>query len=413
MKALYLWSSGRAIRLGLASGAMEGRTLKEIAEPHAEAVVLVGHRSSILRSVPIPNLGEEEARALLRVKLKSLMPVGFDDFVFGFRLVKGTTSEGKIAIVGAMKTESLRRLYREAEEAGVSVFKVVPAAFANWLAATDGGFQSGVLLSREGADLCFDCIRNGELFYSRFSAFDPSFDLQQEVDQTAQRAEMSSPAVATVGNVAVAEGVRSLGTLPDAAAIERRLFGLDLPEKLLAKARRRTWAAIQRAGVAAAIALVLWAYALFAQRADAEKTASAEKQSRLLVSQASARLKASESRLTRLKQSERLINIAFDPAQTFSDMVSVVSRDSDPESWLTGLTLQKGRPMSLRGQATNGKTVSKLVSRLSTEKRFRNVKLLFVDKAKLDQRPIVTFAISGMPVGNLPFDEITSPEDAK
>ena len=96
---------------------------------------------------------------------------------------------------------------------------------------------------------------------------------------------------------------------------------------------------------------------------------------------------------------------AFQPAQPISDIASAIS-DALPQSvWLTGLNIERGKPVQLRGTATRAEDVARLVDALSANSRFRSVRLVFANSGKIKETPIVQFNLSATAVGNLPMPE--------
>jgi hypothetical protein len=94
---------------------------------------------------------------------------------------------------------------------------------------------------------------------------------------------------------------------------------------------------------------------------------------------------------------------AFDTPQPLSDVVAVVG-DSMPEgAWMTGLNLERGKLLQVRGTAKTADEVAKLVEKLGTLPRFRDVRLVFANSAKIDDQPVVQFSVTARAVGNLPL----------
>lgn len=412
---VYIWSPGRAIRLLNGAAAKEGANLAEVGVPGAEAILLVAHRASLIRQVPVPAISKDQVSVLLRSKLAALLPAGLQNYVSGFRLSETAKGQGRNAIVGCMKAESLRKLQLEAKEAGMRLTVVAPAPLAVWIAARAKGVANGLLVTQEGSDLCFDLISDGELAYTRFTAGPLSdSDMREEAEQTCMTAGVPLQRLLTIGEPflsGVEHDPHELDAFTsDAGEIRRLLFSFELPEQVQARQKRKLWGAAQRALAASLCALLAWGYLLAQIAAQDRNSVKANKVDQALATGDEARLREAESEAARLHLRHHLINLAFDPAQTYNDVVAVVGRDSDSSSWLTGFSLERGKPMSIRGQATDGKSVTKLVARLSKESRFRNVKLLFATKGQLNNEPVIQFAVQGFPIGNLPFDQLAEPE---
>jgi len=97
------------------------------------------------------------------------------------------------------------------------------------------------------------------------------------------------------------------------------------------------------------------------------------------------------------------VNNAFRPAQPLSDLVSVVSDSLPPGAWLSQLTVQRGKPMQIRGIAKGPADVSALVTKLGKNPRFRDVKLVFANTSAVGTTPVIEFNVNATCVGNLPL----------
>jgi hypothetical protein len=419
---IFIWSSGRVLLISSSSGTTREAAgfsgLESLGGPQP-SIVLIAHRASLVRQVSVPSLSKEQVRPLLESKLGALLPTGLNSYVCDFRLAKIAGATAKTAIVGAVKEESFRKMLSEAKVAGVKVGASLPSAFGSWLAAHARGLRDCVVVSREASDLCIDIIADGELKYSRFCAFPESpLGVLDEIERTCATAGVAMGSILNLGEVEMPLDTPGVELQPGGVAkfvnnlhaIQTQLFSLELPETIQLRERKKGWVVAQRAVFAAIVASGLWGYALF-QRQKQEGRAHDVRVAQLARVQAENKNhKTLIDETLSLKRTERLIDIAFDPAQTFGDLVALLSQDSDDKSWVTGISLERGRPMTVRGQAKDGKTVTKLASKLSNEPRLRNVKLMSVGKGQEHNGSVVQFAISGVPIGNLPFDSEVTPE---
>jgi Tfp pilus assembly protein PilN len=112
---------------------------------------------------------------------------------------------------------------------------------------------------------------------------------------------------------------------------------------------------------------------------------------------------AETSKAQRAAAIESSIKSAFHPAQPLSDLTAVIA-DSLPASvWLTGLTVERGKPVQIRGTAIRSNDVAALVDRLTASSRFREVRLVFANSARIEQTQVIQFSITAVAVGNLPM----------
>src|SRR5262249_35151904 len=88
-----------------------------------------------------------------------------------------------------------------------------------------------------------------------------------------------------------------------------------------------------------------------------------------------------------------------------SDLVAVTADSLPPGAWMTGLTIERGKPLQIRGAAKTANDVARCVDALGATRRFRDVKLVFANSARIEEKPAVQFNITAVGVGNLPMPE--------
>ena len=88
-----------------------------------------------------------------------------------------------------------------------------------------------------------------------------------------------------------------------------------------------------------------------------------------------------------------------------SDIVSVVGDSLPPGTWLTGLGVERGKRLQIRGTAKSPGDVPRVVHALGVSPRFRDVRLVFANSVPIGKARLVEFDISAVCVGNLPLSE--------
>ncbi|HEV2473953.1 MAG TPA: PilN domain-containing protein, partial [Chthonomonadales bacterium] len=96
---------------------------------------------------------------------------------------------------------------------------------------------------------------------------------------------------------------------------------------------------------------------------------------------------------------------AFHPAQPISDLMALIDDRTPANAWLTGLTIERGKPIQVRGDARTADDVASFVSALGSTPRLRDVKLLFNNSFKIENTQVVQFDIAATAVGNLPMPQ--------
>jgi len=412
---LIEWSAARVRVLDPLTGeSAHGPSIAEaVGEAHRgrDAIIAVGQRSSFIRAVPVPRVKRDELAKLVAVKLGPLLPLGPNEAASGFRLGRDRHGDGLVAVVGAMKTASLRRIHEEAAAKGLRVRTVVPLAFGSWLAARARSLTDCAVVSRTEGALNIDVIANGELRYSRtIPVAEPGADYSEEIAKTFAIAEiLPSTVLAAPGAEVVAdltdsrEPLEYLGVPHD---VDRLLFTLEPPEKARARAAKIRARVAQRAIAAAVVAVAFGGYAVARRSASDQKIEAENARQRAAVNRARVAQRQAEKDVASTEEAKRVLDLAFSPAQSFSDVITVLGTQASPQSWFTGLTLERGKPLLVNGQALTSGSVAKYVADLGRETRFRNVKLVYANKEVLVNKPIVQFVVSGHVVGNLPLDDV-------
>ncbi len=370
------------------------------------AVFAVNARSAFARRLIVPKTGRAEVEKIVALQAASLFPIATGECVLGFRLGGDATEGGRIAAVGAVKTESLRQLYGEANASGLRVHAVLPLAFGAWLAAKERGLSNAISVEASGDTVALDLIVEGELAYSRSIPTPATSDaLLDEIERTFKMA--GTPAVPTLSTgvdglrAEIASPKDPLAALADVAAIDRHLFSMELPEAVATERADAEKSKAVRALAAAIAAVALGAYA-YSTRIPPKSGPSAGTSA--AVRRAHARESEAKAQLARLDQSRRILEVAFHPGQTISDVLNVLSHAASADSWFTNLTIARGAPISLSGLALTDADVAKLSERVAKDPRFEAMKVVSASKTLIGKRPVTQFMVLGKLRGFLAFD---------
>ncbi len=104
-------------------------------------------------------------------------------------------------------------------------------------------------------------------------------------------------------------------------------------------------------------------------------------------------------------QARTALDRAFDVAQPLGDIAVHLGDSLPADVWLTGMAIERGKPVQIRGTAKTNDAVAAAVDALSRSDRLRDVRLLFANATRIDQSPVVQFSITATAVGNLPMPE--------
>ncbi len=370
-----------------------------------EALVAPSRRSTFVRSVRVPNATPEEIRAVLQVKMVDLFPVPPQDIAYDYVLTDDVTEEGRLAIVGAMPAAELRRMLEEFKSASIRVRGVVPAAFGAPLLVSDLNRKNGAVVQRTAEGLSIDIVWEGMLRYTRLaSAASP---IEAEVCRTFQVAGIPCSDIIAAGGLDVPEAdLTTLETTLQALGHGWPLsLGLDLelPEVVIARHASQLGGKRRFAALLSVSALLMVGYVVLDRTDAAALVAAQQRKDNAAVDKLKRAESVVESQAVSARKLQASLDLGFDPAQRMSDILTVVSNYTPPGIWLTGMTLERGKALMIRGTAQNSNQIADYQSKLIADPRFRDVKLVFATNALIDVTPVVQFSISAFPVGNLPL----------
>lgn len=374
-----------------------------------EVIVAVSQRSAFIRSLYVPNGSKSDIAKLLDIQMDRLLPLKSQEYVFGFRLGAEEPGKGRLAVVGAVKGESLQRIYSEARQCGLTIRAVLPLAFGSWLAARANSMANCAVVGAHGDALSIDLVRNGELTYSRSIPLPESAaDIDDEVDRTFSIAEVDHSPVLSARCPGIesdfTDDKESIEYLADAKTIDRLIFSFELPEKAAAvQARSIRWKT-QRSLLALTAALGLGGYA-YVVRAPAQAQSNLDTPAlKSLLAKAQTDHAAAKKKSDEVVLANTILDVAFKPGQSFGDMITVLANSATPASWFTALFIGRGQPISIDGLALNDADAAKFVDDISKDSRFQEMKVVSTTRATIGKKQVTQFQISGKPMGSLSFD---------
>lgn len=406
---LIEWSPTRVRVYDPQTGASKyGATLAECEPPRGrDAVVGVSRRSAFIRQITVPATSSATVADVVRFQLNEALPLDPEEVMFGYRLGSTSAGRGRLATAGAVRGESLARIYEEAKALGVRLKAVLPVAFGAWLAARHAGLSDAAVVGIDGETINVDLIRDGELYYSRsVPSADPLGDVQDEIERTFHAAEAEPLPVLAVATPEIPadrhDAKEALEYLGDLSQIDRLLFTLETPARQATRKRRiEQWRA-QRATVAALLAICLGAYAYVVQTRKPVATKPTGVTTAL--SRTNRDRAVVQERLERAERANRVLDVAFRPPQTLGDVVRSISNAASAEAWFTGLTVSRTAPISLTGLALHDRDVTRCLDAVAGDPRFSGMKVVSTVRGVVGKTPVTQFSIAGSPVGTLPYD---------
>lgn len=391
-------------------------SLQEAAEilPGKDVLIALSRRSTFIRTQRVPNAAKPDIRRILQVQLGQIFPASAGDLSFDFQLTHDLNSEGRLAVIGAIRSADLQILQSQAKAAGLRITGVVPAAMGSAVLAKSLHLMDAAVVHQTAEGLAIDLIAGGELRYSRVAAAPAtSLGIDAEVSRTFAAALMSCSPTIAAGALALPDAEAStdvwgIETLPGAHLD----ISIEAPEQIARRIRASETGKIRLATILSGAALVaVTAQGLVYSDASA-KASAAQGRWRKKINDAKALQTAELGKTSVVTGYRNTLDLAFHPAQSLSDVLAIVTNDAPKGVWLTGFSVERGKALTIRGTATSGIAVAKFQAAIIKEedkathqRRFRDVKLVFASNSEIDSTSVVQFSVSAFPVGNLPLAE--------
>lgn len=373
---------------------------------HGGLLVGIGRRAVFLKTVRLPKAAPEDLRRILGVQLGQLFPLPPDQLSFDFLQTADQTAEGCLTVVAAMRGEDLQRLQADLKQAGLAAVRTLPVALAAPAVAASAGRADALVLESAPDGLALDVVRDGATVFSR--VVPAGSEPEGEARRTLAAAGVGPLPLVAVGEAGPPESLPAFGSalslLHEAPPFSFRLAE-DRSRDLTKRASERTRLAALLMLSALLLVVLVWADRQDAQAAAARRQAAHARQLATLRSVQNAETAKAQKAIA----VQDVLDRAFTPAQPLGDIVSVVGDSLPRGAWLTGLGIERGRPLQLRGTATAPGAVPRIVLLLGANPRFRDVRLVFANSVTIGKVRAVEFDISAVCVGNLP---LSAPEQA-
>ena len=403
--ALHIeWSPGWVQAVNILTGeTAQAASLTElgpILSRHRQALVGVSRRLVFYKTLRLPRASRDDLQQLLEMQIEQLFPLTSNQLSFDFIQTSDQNAEGVLTLVAAMRTEDLKQLKQELQQAGLTAARILPISLGAPAVAAKAGVEDALVIQETPQGLTLDVVLGGRLHFSRTAIPDSDPLCEAQRTMAASRAE-NLPLIACGGLSlpgATSSRATPLGILDEAPS-----FHFELAEdRLRAKAKKA--AARTRLAVLMLLSAVLLVVLIWADRSDAQSVirrgeATWARELQKLRSTRNAEMAKAE----RAVAMQTALNRAFQPAQPLSDVVALVSNSLPAGAWLTGLTVERGKPVQVRGAALASSHVAQLVYRLGGSPRFRDVKLVFANEAKINEVAVTQFSVTAFAVGNLPM----------
>ena len=296
--------------------------LGAITHGQRNAVVGVGRGSVILKTLRLPKAAPEDLRRILDVQLSQIFPLPSDVLSFDFIQTGDQSVEGFLTLVAAIRSEDLRAIREQLQQAGLTAERVLPIALGSVPVAHHSGLATALVADGGSGSLGLDVVRDGVLRYSRIAGEDAN--LADEVKRTLTAAQAIVAPIVAIGVVQIPTEQASVHS-PISLIGEAPAFHFELAEDRINLGKKRV-AARTRLAILMVLAAVLFFALVWADRHDAQAAVKRAQGSWAgwLVKEKSIRSMES-SKAAKAVAVQFALQRAFQPGQTLSDIANVVS----------------------------------------------------------------------------------------
>ena len=391
-----------------------GPTLAEIASglpSNVNAIIGISRRSSFVKTLRVPDVSRDEIQTILEIQIGALFPVPAHELAFDFWMTQDVSSEGRLVVVAAVRAETLRHVKDELKRVNIRAAKLMPVSFSAPLFASYFEETDCAVVEHTSEGVAIDIVSKGVLAYSRVAPLPKDSEgLDAEVCRTFSIAKVPCAKVLGAGGLTF-DGVdrvvtqRSLEIL--LAGQDKVSLNLELPEKVAERKRKKIQAKVRLVALLWAAVAVAGLLVYMDRHDAAVKVRSADSKSQNSLRVLRSTKSTVDAKLAAAKSLDTSLQHAFKPAQSFGDVITVISNLAPQGVWLTSVNMERGRELQIRGTALRNELVSTFVQTLAAQARFRDVKMGFANNASIEDTPIVNFTVTARAVGNVPVVEDT------
>ena len=407
---VFSWSPSQVAAMELSSGQKSvGADFASISITTAgkSALVGIGRERTFIKTVRLPKVSGDDLRQLVFVQWKSLFPIEEADAAFCAHQTSDVTADGILTVVAAVRTSDLIAIREQLASRGIKQVHFIPMAVSAAAALASLGIADGLVVDGNGSQTTFDLVAGGETVLSRSVLHAESAEI--EAKRTLLADGQSTAQVFATSNV-VFNGAQVLSAdlLPSLADVTGHdLISRQEQAAELAAVTKKN----NRLSIYFLIAAVLLLAVVLTQRFDEEQVViQGEAKWAKRVAKARSNRKIAELESKKETDFTNLLDPAFEPGQRLSDALGSITVAAPANIWLTGVNMDRGRPIQIRGTAMTNEAVTQFVNVLGASDRFRDVQLVNASLAKIEQTEVVNFTMNVTAVANVPLPK---PQKAK
>jgi hypothetical protein len=367
----------------------------------------LGRRQVFVKAIRLPDVPLDEARNLLRFRLEDLFPLPAADVAYDLIATQDVNAEGREFVIFATKSETIKQARALFNHAGAKIDRIIPASLGSEKLGDSA--LSSIIIAPSSEGIALDAIDRGHVIYSRVAGpVTTQAEIEGEIARVSAASGLVNPTLIAHSSLQelVSPNVRISNEHPlNLLSAMTSELDLRLPEDLaLASSSklnsRKRLAFYLGLCCALAVGAAWWSRddentkVKKVQERYAKRTDSLKRQTSLLATE-----------ITKLKGHEIMVSDGIEPKQTLSDVVTIAANAAPDGLWLTGLNVERGKDLSVRGTALSNAQLAAFVDGLSASARLRDVKLAFSNINTIGETPVVQFSITAHVIGNMPLTD--------
>ncbi len=367
----------------------------------------LGRRQVFVKAIRLPDVPIAEARNLLRFRLEDLFPLPANEIAYDLVATEDINTDGREYVIFATKSETIKQARALFNHAGTKLDRIIPTCLGSEKLGESA--LSSIVISPSSEGIALDAVDRGHVVYSRIAGnVTTKAEIEGEIARVSAASGFSNPTLVAHSSLKelVSPNVRLADEHPlNILSTLHTDVNLRLPEDLAlatsTKLNSRKRLAMYM-GICCALALgIAW----LGRDEENTKVKKVQEQYARRVNEVKKQSGEKSTEITKLKGHESMVTDGIEPKQDLSDVVIIASNACPDGLWLTGLNVERGKDLSVRGTALSNAQLGAFVDGLNASARLRDVKLAFSNINTIGETPVVQFSVTAHVIGNIPLAE--------
>jgi len=367
----------------------------------------LGRRQVFVKAIRLPDVPLDEARNLLRFRLEDLFPLPASEVAYDLIATPDINAEGREFVIFATKSDTIKQARALFNHAGTKLDRIIPACLGSEKLGDSA--LSSIVIAPSSEGIALDAVDRGHVIYSRVAGnITTQAEIESEIARVSAASGISDPTLIAHSSLKefVSPNVRLANEHPlnNLNSLTTEL-DLRLPEDL-ALASSSKLSSRKRLALYLGICCAIAVFAAWLSRDEeltkvkkvqeqyAKRTDNLKKQSGLI-----------STEISKLKGQTDMVVDGIEPKQHISDVLLIAANAAPDGLWLTGMNVERGKDLSVRGTALSNAQVGAFFDGLTASTRLRDVKLAFSNNNIIGETPVVQFSITAHIIGNMPLTD--------